>query len=128
MGDVVRLVERRPLEPGTSRAQRLHHDAMSLADMADAERRRGDTSQSRLLLLGASALEARAAEISTLEPTRSVLFRSAASLAYSAGDYHEALDLADEGLAGSPPSEIADELHDVRNAAKDALSCVKEPA
>ena len=44
------------------------------------------------------------------EPTESVLYRSAASLAYTIKDYREAERLICMGLAGEPPEEIADEL------------------
>ena len=47
------------------------------------------------------------------EPTRSVLFRSAAALALECGETEEARRLAFQGLAGSPPKEIVDELHDI---------------
>jgi hypothetical protein len=44
------------------------------------------------------------------EPTRSVLFRSAASLAIQCNKLSEAEKLIDTGLAGNPPVEIAAEL------------------
>ena len=44
------------------------------------------------------------------EPTRSVLYRSAATLACNCGKLDEAALLAHEGLAGQPPPAIADEL------------------
>ena len=55
-----------------------------------------------------AAMTAHAEQIG--EPTESVLFRSAASLAYTIGEYREAERLICMGLAGNPPSEIADEL------------------
>lgn len=47
------------------------------------------------------------------EPTRSVLHRSAASLALECGDREAARRLAERGLTGKPPEEIAEELRDV---------------
>lgn len=44
------------------------------------------------------------------EPTRSVLFRSAANLAYNLGQYEEAEKLIYQALAGSPHPEIKVEL------------------
>ncbi len=47
------------------------------------------------------------------EPTRSVLFRSAGSLAKTIGRYREAEQLIAHGLAGNPPDEIAEELRNL---------------
>jgi hypothetical protein len=47
------------------------------------------------------------------EPTRSVLFRSAASLAMNCNKYEEAKKMIYFGLAGNPPKDIAKELTDV---------------
>ena len=48
-----------------------------------------------------------------VEPTRSVLYRSAATLALECGEYVEARRLAHQGLAGNPPQEIFDEIHEI---------------
>ena len=47
------------------------------------------------------------------EPTRSVLFRSAASLAIDCKEYLEAERLIGEGLAGNPPPDIRIELREL---------------
>lgn len=47
------------------------------------------------------------------EPTRSILFRSAASLALKCGELEEAKRLAIAGLSGCPSSEISEELNQV---------------
>ena len=52
--------------------------------------------------------------------TRSVLYRSAATLALDAGETQEARRLAECGLAGAPPAEIADELREVLVQCNDA--------
>lgn len=44
------------------------------------------------------------------EPSRSVLFRSAANLAYNANLFNEAKIMAIHGLAGNPSDGIAEEL------------------
>ena len=66
---------------------------------------------------GGGATERRAAELwesaSILEPTRSVLYRSAASLAVDCQDYAEARRLIDKGLSGEPPEDIRQELLDL---------------
>lgn len=48
------------------------------------------------------------------EPTRSVLYRSAATLAVDCKDYTEAERLIQEGLAGRPPAEIREEFGDLK--------------
>jgi hypothetical protein len=49
----------------------------------------------------------------SLEPTRSVLHRSAASLALECGALREAERLIATALSGDPPEEIAEELRDL---------------
>lgn len=48
-----------------------------------------------------------------VEPSRSILFRSAASLAHDLGIHQEAEKLVCLGLSGSPPSWVANELRDL---------------
>jgi hypothetical protein len=48
-----------------------------------------------------------------LEPTRSVLHRSAAVLAIECGELRDAERLIGHALAGNPPQDIADELRDL---------------
>ncbi len=47
------------------------------------------------------------------EPSLSILLRSAATMALRGRAFQDASRLAHEGLAGSPPPEIADELQDI---------------
>jgi len=47
------------------------------------------------------------------EPTRSILYRSAASLAYQANEFTVAQRLVFEGLSGYPPPTIEQELRDL---------------
>ena len=65
----------------------------------------------------AMKLEAKAAamcpESAAAEPTRSILFRSAATLALQAEKLPKAIELAEAGLTGNPPDEIASELRQV---------------
>ena len=61
-------------------------------------------------------LEKQAAEQSQTEPTRSVLYRSAATLALDCGEYREAERLVAAALAGTPPEAIANELREVLDA------------
>ena len=95
----------------------LHRQAMESADQADVARRAGDMPSYSALTLQAFRLEAAAArELLNeyeLEPTRSVLFRSAATLSLEAGFHREAEQLIAAALSGNPPPEIAEELRDL---------------
>ncbi len=95
----------------------VHNQAMELAVQADMARMMGDHEEGKRLIREAFSLERLAAESAKnrldLEPSRSVLFRSAASLALESGEAREAERLAAIGLSGNPPDEIADELRDV---------------
>ncbi|MDE0032499.1 MAG: hypothetical protein OXU75_05145 [Deltaproteobacteria bacterium] len=94
-----------------------HRDAMRFAERAKTARISGLDEEAIELTRRAFELE-RAAAQSLLasfdaEPTRSVLFRSAATLALECGELEEARRLAFQGLAGFPPKEIADEIHEI---------------
>lgn len=95
----------------------LHQRAMGLVDAAHLAKMTGDHVRYSELTKEAFALEAEAAWAMAgaldLEPTRSVLFRSAASLALETGSQREAERLISAGLAGEPPPEIAEELRDL---------------
>jgi len=92
----------------------LHDEAMELAQLALVARQTGDVERAAALAREAFGREAQAAdrvpEGAASEPTRSILYRSAAWLALQANLPHEAVRLAEQGLAGSPPPEIAAEL------------------
>jgi hypothetical protein len=92
-----------------------HHAAMDALDEADAATRRGDDVRAKAATRRALVLEARAAANvpPRLEPTRSVLYRSAASIAVELGETIEARRLASEGLRGEPPAEIKAEIFHV---------------
>ena len=100
-----------------STVKTLHEEAMDLAELADLAKLRGATEEYCELL--AQALEkavAAANEIaSTLdaEPTRSIIHRSATSLAVEWGKLKEAERLLAVALTGKPPAEIAEELRDL---------------
>lgn len=95
----------------------LHRQAMALVDLADEAKRSGHLDRHLALSKEAFDLEVAAAwmlagEVS-LEPSRSVLFRSAATLAMDVGQTREAERLIAAALAGNPPPEIAEELRDL---------------
>jgi hypothetical protein len=95
----------------------LHTQAMDIAEEAFLNQKRGDREIAEKLFHEALHLEQQAAYMLTLnpenEPSRSILFRSAASLAYNGLDFETAERLLAQGLAGFPPPEIADELRDL---------------
>jgi hypothetical protein len=99
----------------TKEAETLHAAAMELA--AQAFSLEGDLSRSGLLFRSALEKERKAADLwaqaSGLEPTRSILYRSAASLAWNCQDYVETERLARKGLEGTPPGDVAAELEEL---------------
>lgn len=91
----------------------LHEQAMEWADKARSARRVGENDEHDKLLKKAFELEKQAAlkiQSKESEPTRSVLHRSAASLAYKCKMYREAEWLVSRALSGNPPGEIMGEL------------------
>lgn len=97
----------------------LHKKAMDLADQAfyDKKEQRLENAQSKYLI----AFEYEKAAATLLinqydqEPTRSVLFRSAASLLLNlpypnSEHFRQAEKMLAHGLSGNPPEEIAEEL------------------
>ena len=98
----------------------LHKRAMDLASKAAIANREGDLRAFQSLSRKAYKYERCAAlafvsDFAT-EPTRSVLFRSAASLAFDCGEMREAERLIAIGLSGEPPEEIAGELRELFEA------------
>ncbi len=95
----------------------IHREAMRFVDRALRLRRAGDQDGAREQFRKALDCESQAAGMAaadlSLEPTRSVFHRSAASLALECGELRAAERLIITGLAGNPPDEIADELRDL---------------
>jgi hypothetical protein len=100
-----------------STVRELHNRAMILALESQTARDSGWRKQAITLASQAMSLEAEAAGLlakePSTEPTRSILYRSAAALAYQAGDYVTALRLAADGLSGYPPPTVQQELIDL---------------
>ena len=95
----------------------LHQEAMELIDRAVLAKQNGDL-QSMLQFAKAALIKERSAadlvaEQFEMEPTRSVLHRSAATIAIECGELREAERLIGRALAGHPPKDIADELRDL---------------
>lgn len=95
----------------------LHQQAMEFAQMAELAKLRGDADSALQLSRQAFEKERLAAELIVnnldAEPTRSVLHRSAASLAVECGEIATAERLIAIALSGNPPQEIAEELKDL---------------
>lgn len=100
---------------------RLHHEAMELLDQAVLARAGCDLVSEASILKEAFKKEREAALLLfpsiEAEPTRSVLFRSAASIAVRCGLWDEAEKLASAGLAGNCAPELRDELRHVLETA-----------
>ena len=96
----------------------FHHEAMDLAFFALRARRRGNEEEAVPMFKGALENELKALDElykfgEAVEPTYSVLHRSAATLALDCGDWRLAEKLAATALLENPPAVIADELRDV---------------
>jgi len=90
---------------------------MELVDQAVLARQQGNTEAVINLSRAAFVKERAAADLAAnqfdLEPTRSVLHRSAATLAVECAELRDAERLIGRALAGNPPADIADELRDL---------------
>jgi hypothetical protein len=91
---------------------------MELFELGLLTARDGDQVRGRELLGEAFKMESMAADSvaadHALEPTRSVLHRSAASIALKIGDIINAKRYTEAGLSGDPPEEIREELAKLR--------------
>lgn len=100
-----------------SQIRELHQQAMDLAQMAQVAKLRGNLAEAEELSRQAFEKELQAAQLIAsdveAEPTRSVLHRSAATLAIDCGKIHTAERLIAIALSGNPPQEIAEELKDL---------------
>ena len=98
-----------------STLDKLHDQAMEVAFFADLERRKGNEEHAAKLFEQALDLErqAIAAMTSPVEPTWSILHRSAGWLALDCNQPRLAEQLACTALTGVPSPKIADELRDL---------------
>jgi hypothetical protein len=101
-----------------SDTRELHDSAMDLFEQGLLAARAGNSDESRRLFNQALENEAAAADSVAadyqLEPTRSILHRSAASMALRIGDVQKAKRYVDAGLAGNAPEDIRAELTALR--------------
>lgn len=97
--------------------RRLHNRAMVYADEARRVKMKGMERLAQAYYGTAYHSEIVAANATPVEPSRGILYRSAAALACEAGLFHEALEAVDAGLAGAVADDIAMELREVRGRA-----------
>ena len=108
----------------------LHREAMEYTDRSFVARRYGSRDKYLHFSKLAYEKEAAAADLMVdedVEPTRSVLHRSAATLAWRCEMYEEAKRLIYRALAGNPPPDIEYELNDLLGKVKLALAGLELP-
>lgn len=100
-----------------------------LAEHAFLARMRSELEEARRLFLEACQLEKQAAldTDAAYQTSRSVLMRSAASLAINAEQWREAEKIAGQALSEEPPLEIIDELRDILDLALFHLEGTETP-
>ena len=109
---------------------RLHRKAMEFADESFVVRLEGNREEYLRCTRLALEKEAAAADLMVdedVEPTRSVLHRSAATLAWRCEEYDRAKRLIYRALAGNPPPDIEYELNDLLGKVKLALAGLELP-
>jgi hypothetical protein len=89
-----------------------HDRAMDLFELGLLAAREGKLEDGRRLFASALEEEAKAADSVPydLEPTRSILHQSAASIALRIGDVRRAMKYVDAGLAGRVPAQLREEM------------------
>lgn len=106
----------------------FHQKAMDLAHQAVLAEKQQKNAQAKDFYKAAFESEKQAAMTLMFdfskEPSRSVLFRSAAFLAIKTELYREAERMAAFGLCGNPPAEIANELREAFNQSLQHLKLV----
>lgn len=103
---------------------RLHKEAMDYTDRSFTARRLNDRNGFLYFSKLAYEKEKEAAQLlkdEYIEPTRSILYRSAATLAFRCEMHQEAKRLIYQALAGNPPDDIEEELNDLLGKVKLAL-------
>lgn len=92
----------------------LHNNAMLLLHQGIIYRHNGEDNTANKIYKEAFILESQAADLvskkNNCEPTRSILYRSAAFLAYQANEFDHSLNLIDKCLSGSPNEKIKEEV------------------
>lgn len=99
------------------RVKSLHNKAIEIAELAFKLKKEGKAEEALKQFSKAFELEKEAADLIPIdkksEPSRSILYRSAGSLALNACLFREAEKMTANGLLGYPPFEIAEELRNL---------------
>jgi hypothetical protein len=93
----------------------LHDQSMELADEADRAVRNGDHEKASTLYFRAYQAERAVAERTVFEPSRSIMYLSAAALALLANLANEAKALAQQGIGPQTPSDVLKQLLEIAN-------------
>ena len=104
------------------KVNRLHDEAMKWTDEAYLAKRAKNLAEAKSYYKKAFDLEKEAAMLLVMnyeiEPTRSVLFKGAASLAFNIENFREVERMVGLGLAGNPPDPIYGELKELLESTK----------
>ena len=95
------------------KASAYHREAMEAIDQALESKRRGDLDAEKRFKAHALEKEILAAFLCDQEPSRSILIRSAASIAFILGSRDQAAELAKQGITNFTPLEIKKELEEI---------------
>ena len=97
-----------------SSVRELHDEAARLAQLALVARHNGEQERAAALARQAYQYESQAAALipddESSEPTRSILYLSASSLAYQCKEFEAAQRLIAKGLSGYPPAKVEQDL------------------
>lgn len=119
------------IENSNFSTEQVHDKAMLISQEAFVLVAYGKEDQAIPLYEQAFELERQAAmsllDRDDLEPTRSILFRSAAALAKKCYKYQDAEKMIAFGLAGNPPEYVAEELRELSEAVKKLQRPKKTP-
>jgi uncharacterized protein HemY len=103
----------------------IHDEAMLIMNQALDLQRKGDNDASLEMFSRACDLEAQAANKvenrSENEPSRSMLYLGAASLAFQAQEYERAGKFIEEGMKGYPPIPVIKDFLQLRKDVQAAL-------
>ena len=110
--------------------EQVHDKAMLLSQDAFVLAAYGKEDEAIPLYIQAFELEREAAlsllNRADLEPTRSVLFRSAAALAKNCHRYRDSEKMIGHGLAGNPPDYVAEQMREIYDDIREFLSPKKK--
>ena len=110
--------------------EQVHDKAMLLSQDAFVLAAYGKEDEAIPLYIQAFELEREAAlsllNRADLEPTRSILFRSAAALAKKCHRYRDSEKMIGHGLAGNPPDYVAEQMREIYDDIREFLSPKKK--